>query len=694
MIRYIFYLLTIVLLNTSIYAQNREDEVKVQYCGTDEMHQKLFKSYPELNHKIIQNHEFLNEFTRNYNYQKNNKSTVYKIPVVFHIIHNYGPENISNAQVYDAIKVANRNLRKQNPDTTDIVPFFKPRAADCEIELVLAQLDPNGNCHSGINRIASTLTYIGDHQVKNLIHWDPTKYLNIYVCADAAGLAGHALLPSTADTIPQWDGIVMQHSYLGSIGTSTPFKSVVLTHELGHYFNLQHIWGGNNVPGFYYLPVAQQANCNFDDDVLDTPNTIGWQTCNLNGTSCDDTLDNVQNFMDYAYCARMLTYGQRDRMHACLNSPIAGRNNLWTAANLAATGYDGTNYFCAADFIADKQIICAGQQVKFADLSYHGVQSRTWTFAGGNPSTSTDSSVTVTYTTPGTYAVTLQVSDGNNTLTKIDTAYITVLSNTGASVPFAENFESFTDLNSNNWFAVNPHNDEGFELNTSVGNSGSKSVWINNSLITEKGRKDELISPVFNINNVNNLQISFKYAYARKDSNSTERLNIFLSNNCGNTWMIKKSINTANLITAPDQTSFFLPNSTQWKTDFITNTSGTQTNTPFRIKFVFESGGGNNFYLDDINIGYNLTGIEEISNSPNFIIYPNPSNNVVTLKLHNNENEEKNILIYDISGKLVTSLNFTSNEISINTTELNNGVYFIQLITKSGISNNKLIIQH
>lgn len=694
MVKHILFLLTILLLNSVTNAQNQQNDPKIQFCGTDEMHQELFKNYPELNNKIIQNNEFLNEFTRNYIRQKNNKSTVYKIPVVFHIIHNYGTENISNAQIYDAIRVANRNLRKQNPDTTDIVPFFKPRAADCEIELVLAQKDPNGNCHSGINRIASTLTSIGDHQVKSLIHWDPTKYLNIYVCAEAAGLAGHALLPGAADTVPQWDGIVIQHSYLGSIGTSTPFKSVVLTHELGHYFNLQHIWGGNNVPGFFYLPVAQQANCNFDDDVLDTPNTIGWQSCNLNGTSCDDTLDNVQNFMDYAYCARMLTYGQRDRMHACLNSPIAGRNNLWTATNLAETGTDGTNIFCAADFVTDKQVICAGQQVKFADVSYHGIQSRTWTFAGGTPSTSTDSSVTVTYSTPGTYAVTLQVSDGNNTLTKVETAYITVLANTGNAIPFAENFESFSDLISNNWFAVNPHNDAGFELNQTVGFSGNKSAWINNYTISEKGRKDELISPVYNFSNVTNLQVSFRYAYAKKDSTSTDRLNVFLTTNCGNNWLIKKTINTTNLSTAPNQTTPFAPDNTQWKTDFITNMTGIQANTPFRIRFLFESGGGNNFYMDDINIGYNLNNIEENAENNKFKMYPNPANNVVTLNFTHKNNTEKELFIYDLNGKIIFNSKFDANEINIDISHIENGVYFIQTKSNSGIWTDKLIIQH
>ncbi|MFN4235322.1 MAG: M43 family zinc metalloprotease [Bacteroidia bacterium] len=691
----ILFFLTILLLNTYAFAQQHEENILPQFCGTDEMHQNIFKKYPELNDKIIANHKFLNEFTHNYIRQKNNKSMVYKIPVVFHVIHNYGAENITNAQIYDAIRVANRNLRKQNPDTIDIVPFFKPRAADCEIELVLAQKDPNGNCHSGINRIASTLTYVGDHQVKNLIHWDPSKYLNIYVCAEAAGLAGHALLPSTADTLPQWDGIVIQHSYLGSIGTSTPFKSVVLTHELGHYFNLQHIWGGNNVPGFYYLPVAQQANCNYDDDVLDTPNTIGWQTCNLNGTTCDDTLDNVQNFMDYAYCARMLTYGQRDRMHACLNSPIANRNNLWTASNLAATGTDGNNNFCAADFIADKQIICAGQQVKFSDVSYHGIQSRTWTFSGGTPSTSTDSTVTVTYSTPGTYAVTLQVSDGNTTLTKTDTNYITVLPNTGTAIPFAENFENFTDLISNNWFTINPYNDAGFELNNSYAFSGTKSVWLNNYSIIEKGRKDELISPVYNFSNVTNLQISFRYAYARKDSTSTDKLNVFVSTNCGSTWSIKKTINVNNLTTAPNQTTPFFPNnSSQWKTDFITNLTGIQPNTPFRLRFVFESGGGNNFYLDDINIGYNLNTIQDNELNHKIQLFPNPANNVVTLILSGEENPENEITIFDLNGKIVFNTKLNTNTINIDISNIENGVYFIQSRGNSGVWTEKLIIQH
>ncbi|MBK7183135.1 MAG: hypothetical protein IPH89_09460 [Bacteroidetes bacterium] len=172
----------------------------------------------------------------------------------------------------------NKTFRKQSADTASIIAAFKPLHADCDIEFRLATLDPNGNCTSGINRIASPLTTTGDHAVKSLIHWDPSKYLNVYVVQNAAGLAGHAVWPADADSIPNWDGIVISHDYVGSVGTSTPQRSVVLAHECGHYLNLQHIWGGNNVPNFYYYPCADPfKDCNIDDLVTDTPPTIGWQ---------------------------------------------------------------------------------------------------------------------------------------------------------------------------------------------------------------------------------------------------------------------------------------------------------------------------------------------------------------------------------------------------------------------------------
>ena len=141
------------------------------------------------------------------------------IPVVFHIIHFNGPENISDAQIHDAVDVLNTNLRALNANIGDVIPEFEDLVADIEIEFRLAQRDPQGNCHPGINRVVSELTYVGDDEMKQLIQWPRNKYLNVWVCEDAAGAAGYTNTRN-GFKVPEEDGIVIQHSYTGSIGTS------------------------------------------------------------------------------------------------------------------------------------------------------------------------------------------------------------------------------------------------------------------------------------------------------------------------------------------------------------------------------------------------------------------------------------------------------------------------------------------
>src|SRR5690606_21523011 len=205
-----------------------------------------------------------------------------------------------------------------------------------------------------------------------------SNYINIWVASDlSSGAAGYTYTPGSVDG--PWgsdaDGIVIKHSYVGSIGTGSPTRSRALTHEVGHWINLRHTWGGTNDP-------ALPENCNSDDNVSDTPNTIGWTTCSLNGETCG-SLDNVQNFMEYSYCSRMFTHGQRTRMLAALNSSTASRNNLHSASNLIQTGVIGSAVLCTVDIGVTKEQICEGDSVVYTDHSYHGVTSRSWTFEGG-----------------------------------------------------------------------------------------------------------------------------------------------------------------------------------------------------------------------------------------------------------------------------------------------------------------------
>ncbi|MCB0789477.1 MAG: hypothetical protein KDB75_09250, partial [Flavobacteriales bacterium] len=243
----------------------------------------------------------------------------YVIPVVFHIIHNNGPENISNEQVIDAVRVLNDDFNKLNADWDNVNAAFLGLVADVGVQFRLATKDPFGNCTNGITRTVSTLTYQGDQDMKDLVQWPRNKYLNVWVAASADGAAGYTFRPNAVSQswAASWDGIVLLHNYTGSIGTSAPSRSRTLTHEVGHWINLAHTWGNSNEPGL-------TSNCNGDDNVSDTPNTIGWTSCSLNGSTCG-SLDNVENYMEYSYCSKMFTEGQKQRMLAALNSGTAQR---------------------------------------------------------------------------------------------------------------------------------------------------------------------------------------------------------------------------------------------------------------------------------------------------------------------------------------------------------------------------------
>ena len=276
------------------------------------------------------------------------------IPVVFHIIHANGPENIAVLQVLSALENLNLHMSGEDPDIAEVVPEFVDLIADSRIEFRLATRDPLGNCHPGINRVESDLTFAGDSEMKQLIQWPPNKYLNVWVCEYASGAVAYTQYPQWVQGSPEEDGIVIQHSYTGSIGTSNAYRSRILTRYVGSWLNLRPTWGNSNNPGL-------DENCDEDDLVADTPNTIGWTSCDLDGATCG-SLDNVQNYMDFSFCGRMFTLGQKNRMRAAALSSVAQRNELSTISNLQATGVDvvGFENECFCTGIIDECGICDG----------------------------------------------------------------------------------------------------------------------------------------------------------------------------------------------------------------------------------------------------------------------------------------------------------------------------------------------
>ena len=252
-----------------------------------------------------------------------NKATLLTIPCIFHIITDgAGAEDISAAQVQAQVNQLNidfRNLAGSND----------PAAADVEIEFCLAILDPSDNLlpEQGINRVTAYgegpfNTGFIDATIKPGTFWNPDEYMNVWVADITGGILGYAQFPSNTGLgglnanggAASTDGVVHLYSTIGSVANPFPGGAPynlgrTMTHEVGHWLGLRHIWG--------------DANCG-NDFCGDTPQS---QTSNFgcpNLTTCDGNQDMVENYMDYTNdaCMDIFTADQKDRIRTVmLNSP-------------------------------------------------------------------------------------------------------------------------------------------------------------------------------------------------------------------------------------------------------------------------------------------------------------------------------------------------------------------------------------
>jgi len=312
-------------------------------CHTMEADAQLRQAHPELGD--------LNDFENwlapkvvQYNTIGYRTAAVTTIPVVFHIIHNGeavgSGRNVSATYINAQLEQLNHDFRR----TAGTSGFnTNPVGADTEIEFCLATLDENGNTLSepGINRVqisgAPFSTNFIDSNVKPSTQWNPEQYMNIWSCDISGGTLGYAQFPSQSGLgglnnnggAANTDGVVVRYTSMGS--TSVPYpggapynQGRTLTHEVGHWLGLRHIWG--------------DGGCNVDDFCNDTPTSGGSNFgCPTGATSCGST-DMVENYMDYTddACMNVYTQDQKARIQAVMaNSPR--RVNLATSDRCGST---------------------------------------------------------------------------------------------------------------------------------------------------------------------------------------------------------------------------------------------------------------------------------------------------------------------------------------------------------------------
>ncbi len=646
-------------------------------------------------------------------YKMANKSTVqggpalYTIPVVFHILHTYGGENIPDANVIDQMNILNRDYRMLNADTAITVPAFQNVQTDAQIEFRLATKDPNGVCTNGIIHHYDVHTDWVTNSGYETYTWPRNKYLNIYVVKTiASGAAGYTYLPGSFGVTASEDAIVILYTYVGSLQPSSLNTSRALTHEVGHWLNLQHTWGSTNQPG---------VACG-NDGVTDTPITKGYTSCQTgNSDICTAGIEeNVQNYMDYSYCSTMFTAGQVARMQTTLsnNTGNVGRNNLWTPANLLATGVTNPNTLCApiADFLYNKTRVCSGDSLLLTDISTNGAPSTwAWTTTGGVPATSTLQNPYITYNTPGTYTVTLVASNAAGTDTETKTALITVENGTATyQNGIDESWESITVPNSD-WSVVNTENDGAtWQQSTAAGYTGTKSMRVNNFNNNVSGNTDELISPTFNLDTLCSPTLNFRLAYRLAATGNNDKLQVFVSDDCGNSWQQRYSKSGTQLSSTVQATSFTPSGTAQWTTALQTvPLSSFWSKKNVRFKFVFTAGTtsvGNNLYIDDVKLAgpCSTVGLNQFVSSVNYFeLYPNPSNGQkITVDLEIKENAENaTLVVTDVLGQQVEVISSKKLDAGTHTIVLNNtanyakGVYFLNMVINGEKLSRKFIVE-
>lgn len=660
-------------------------------CGSDIMRQRAIAQHPEVLTTEAELERFTDDFAEAHAGERDD--TVFVIPVVFHILHNNGPENISDEQIHDAMRILNEDFRKLNSDTTIIVPGFQAIAADAHIEFRLAKLDQFGFCTNGIVRERTVKTYQGNDGAK-LGQWPRARYLNIWTCAQMEnGVAGYAYYPSAveAGVMGFADGIMILHDYVGSIGTSNPGSSRALTHEIGHWLNLQHPWGNTNDPGVV---------CG-DDEVDDTPITKGSDlVCDLDQAICDpNIIENVQNFMDYSYCSRMYTAGQALRMRAALHSNVSNRANLWSASNLAATGTDGiTGQICPpiADLYPDRRYICEGSSVNFTDNSTNAeVTSWAWTFQDGTPSTSTDQNPVITFNGNGWKAVSLTVSGPGGTGTTTQAYSVNVSAYPDVVGLLSQPFDQ-----ANPWSWENPEgNVTTWQHITTDGHYSDGCMRLNNSdsymdvnfLGDNGGDVDELISPVLDMTYITDPVLSFWTKYATQTTNladATEELKVYSSTNCGRTWTLRATYDILDLLLNQGSGS--------WIEHQLTLPSSL-TEPQVRLKFQFTaSAASDDLFIDDINI-LGTVGLQEANSAPAMRLEPNPA--AEAFKLFFAAEGDVDVRIHASDGRLVWQMDRSdaTNGVRLQLTKSElggaSGLFLVQVSNARGTTSRRLIIE-
>lgn len=752
---YLYLALAMSLSGTAAFAQAP--------CASDDMHKHYKQQFPEISMYEKQMNESIASFIASQGVKGKvaSKTTAtrsdtdyYDIPVVVHVVHNYGSEFVKDSAIHVMMKQLNDFYNAKN-NLTGIITPFKKYIGNAKIRFHLASKDPSGNPSTGITRRYSYLTVGGDDQAK-VDQWPPRNYYNIWlenVIGRSIGtgiVLAYATFPSTGESFPYSDGVISRADRIMD-GNTIP-------HETGHYFSLYHPWNSG----------AGVGEACGDDEVDDTPPTKGhfsqcrnpqelYDTACANNyyklyTSASGMMDslvnypdttNTQNIMDYSDCpTNMVSIGQVWRMRATLNSNIGGRNNLWDSTNLAATGVlsGPVDLTPVPEFVSRQNVGANGTQAYFTfpgtalfftNKSWRDtVTSCVWTFSNGaSKPTVTSTSYTdlnspfdVTFSTPGWVNIKMDVTGNNSgTATREFNKSVFVADETAVGSGYIQEFNP--DGDRDKWPMFNYYNNN---FKWQLANYG---VYDNNCVMyqgydtragselftnTPRGDFDDLYSVPFDISGFGSgpCYLNFSYSGASRTASAadiTDSLFIEYSIDKKHTWFPLTALGKSTLINKGTISTPYYPTSVlDWAPAAVNiPAAARKPYTVFRFRYkpgTFKStmastvSTGNNFFLDRIQVTPWAADVATVNmGNIDMKVVPNPTHGDAYVVVKDVNNTKVEVAVTDITGKTVFT---TTENISGNTSRIVipqqaisvKGIYLVSVVTGNQVSTQKLVV--
>lgn len=399
------------LININIFSQ------QTQYCATETTEENL--QFIEDNMDLIRYYE--NEF---YQLKETKTSTALtSIPVKVHIITN--DDGSGGIDISDVISELN-----------EVNTYFENSFVEFYV------------CDE-VNYINSSSLYDFDSDTQQdlLFSNHQENILNVYFVNDisfgSGGACGYTYLPG--NTNQYYDAVVMDND------CTTSQSGTTLTHEMGHHLNLIHTHGPQN--GTLTDELVNGTNCSVAGDLLcDTPADPQLGYSNVNDVNClysesgpptTDAQGNLfdpdtSNIMSYApqECTNTITDQQYARMYAGYHA----FKNYYACPSLNVS------------FISEQTAIDCGEQL-LVDFSDNSTNSSAWEWDvnGDDVIDYTTQNFSHTYESPGSYDVSLKISNGSETITKVFPNYISFEANLFETSKIYLNVSVKNGVNQNTW---------------------------------------------------------------------------------------------------------------------------------------------------------------------------------------------------------------------------------------------------